>query len=295
MSSSVPHASVVVPTLDRPASLARCLGALREQAHLEPLELVVVDAASKHAPSTVAEVVDAIPGARLVRCELQSPAAARNAGIEHARGRYVLFTDDDSVPAPDWAARVLARLRGGARVVMGKTINGRPESSLAAATQTILDYVTDPSNVRRAKRFATTNNLGCTRELALMVPFDERFQFASEDRDWSARVAMLGYDLAYAPDAVVVHDPEVSAATFLRKHAAYGRGVYQFGKKHGTESWAERPSFYVGLLREGFAKGLRTGAAVGLAQAATGVGFAAAALTDLAARLEEAGASVEVK
>lgn len=283
------EASIVVPTLDRPALLARCLAALARQVDVDPLEVIVVDAGSRDIDAVV-EAVGAVAGTRLVRSEQLSPAAARNAGIASALGSYVLFTDDDCVPAPEWASRLLAHLRAEADVVAGPSINGRERSSLAAATQVVLDYVTDPSTARQGKTFVTMTNLGCRREVAVEIPFDERFPFASEDRDWCARVSALGHTIAFATDALVVHDHEATLRGFVRKHFAYGQGAYRFRKKHGAESWGESPTFYLELLRNGFARGPATGAAVAVAQAVTGLGFVGAAVVDLAPTDSAAGA-----
>jgi glycosyltransferase involved in cell wall biosynthesis len=70
-------ATVVVPTRDRPDSLARCLEALAAQS-LAGLEVVVVDDGS-------VVPVPAPPGARLVRLPGLGAAAARNAGARAER------------------------------------------------------------------------------------------------------------------------------------------------------------------------------------------------------------------
>ena len=75
------------------------------------LELVVVDDGS---PEPVAHVLADIDDSRLrvVRIEHGGTAAARNAGVAHARGRLIRFLDADDVVAPGSTAR-LARIVGG--------------------------------------------------------------------------------------------------------------------------------------------------------------------------------------
>ena len=76
------------------------------------IELVVVDDGS---PEPVAELLADVddPRLRVVRIEHAGTAAARNAGIEHARGRMIRFLDADDVVASESTAR-LASLIGDA-------------------------------------------------------------------------------------------------------------------------------------------------------------------------------------
>ena len=73
-------------------------------------ELLVVDDGS---PEPVAELLKEFedPRLRIVRIQHGGTADARNAGIEHARGRFLRFLDADDVLDPDSTSR-LARLAG---------------------------------------------------------------------------------------------------------------------------------------------------------------------------------------
>lgn len=270
---------MVVPTLDRPGALASCLAALDVQVHVDGLEVIVVDAGIRQS-DTVERIVRASTRTRLVRSPGSSPAAARNAGMRAAHGRFVLFIDDDCTPVPQWAAKLLERLRAGADAVAGRSVLVSSHSRLAAATQVIFDYVTDPPASSRATAFATANNVGSTAELLAAVPFDERYTFAGEDRDWCARIIASGRGLFVVRDAVVRHHEKLTLGRFFRRHVAYGRGSFQFHRAHPSAGWVEPPHFYVGLLRKGFERGLAIGGAVVVAQLATGIGYGLAAWSD---------------
>lgn len=86
------------------------------------LELLVVDDGS---PEPVADLLADVddPRLRVLRIEHAGTAAARNAGIEHARGRLLRFLDADDVVAAESTAR-LAALVGDAEDVVahGATI-----------------------------------------------------------------------------------------------------------------------------------------------------------------------------
>jgi glycosyltransferase involved in cell wall biosynthesis len=266
-----PSISVVVPTRNRPLSLQRCLDALARQSCLEALEVIVVDDGSAE-PEAVADVVRAHAFARLIRQRPSGPARARNAGVAVALGECVCFTDDDCEPGIVWAERLAAAIHAGADVVAGSTSTGEPGSAFAAASEVI---VSAPSSLSTGElSFAPTNNVASRREVLLALPFDDSFpEAAGEDRDWCARLVAAGYVLQTEPAATLVHRPAVTFRSFLRQQVRYGRGAFWFRRGGHARRPLERPTFYVGLLRSGFRRGLGAGLLVTAAQAATAFGF----------------------
>jgi GT2 family glycosyltransferase len=263
--------SVVVPTRDRPGSLARCLEALERQEVEGEFEVVVVDDGSRVAEE-VAAVVGSNGRARLVRTTPGGSARARNRGAREARAPIVLLLDDDCEPRADWAATLVAAVEHGAPVAAGRGVNADPADALAGATQTILDHLTISSlRPDGTTSFAPTYNLACRRDVVLSVPFDERFVNQGADRDWCARVVQSGYSIAFEQRAVVEHRQRLGLGSFWRKHRAYGGGSARFHRRHRTG--LERPGFYARLIVAGFRSGPRTGLAVCVAQLATAIGF----------------------
>ncbi len=90
------NVSAVVPVRDGRAYLAQALESLRAQS-APPLEILVVDDGSE---DDSADVAAAIPGVQVVRRPAEGPAAARNAGVELARGEAIAFLDADDLAEP---------------------------------------------------------------------------------------------------------------------------------------------------------------------------------------------------
>jgi glycosyltransferase involved in cell wall biosynthesis len=269
---SGPDVSVVVPTRDRPESLARCLRALGQQTLGDALELIVVDDGSRQADYVAA--VAGASGARTVRTAGTGPAAARNAGAGAAETAVLCFADDDTSPLPDWAERLLEAIRLGADAVAGRTLLASTASPFAEASQAIADHVGDFTR-RRADSipFAAANNLACRRDVLTAIPFDPRYpEPGGEDRDWCARLVGAGYSLTTEPGAKLVHLPALGPIAFWRQHVRYGRGAYRYGRRH-REGRLEEPAFYRELIGKGLASGPAVGTLVALAQVATAVGF----------------------
>jgi glycosyltransferase involved in cell wall biosynthesis len=86
-----PRISVIIPTHNGAATLARCLGALQASS-LPPHEIVVVDDASSDNSSKIANQFNC----RVVHStENIGAARAKNLGASHATGEILFFTDDD--------------------------------------------------------------------------------------------------------------------------------------------------------------------------------------------------------
>jgi glycosyltransferase involved in cell wall biosynthesis len=115
-----PLLTVVVCTHDRPDDLRRCLQGLA--ALDEDVTVIVVDSASS---PPLQQVVDGFSGSirRLTYHYEQLPglARARNRGIELAQSELVAFIDDDTVPEPTWATRLVAPFADTKVVCVGGT------------------------------------------------------------------------------------------------------------------------------------------------------------------------------
>ena len=109
-------ASVVVCTYNRCASLAETLQAIAAQ-QVPPgfaWELIVVDNNSRDATRESVEGFQRRHPALQVRYLFegrQGLSHARNAGIAAAGGEFVVFTDDDVLPAPDWLSLLVSGMR----------------------------------------------------------------------------------------------------------------------------------------------------------------------------------------
>src|SRR4051794_22585022 len=108
-SAGGPRVSVIVPAHDAEATLGETLASLRAQA-LADLEAVIVEDASADGTRALAAAA-AAEDARLRLLALPAnlgTAAARNAGLREARGRWVLFLDADDRLEPDHLAALVA-------------------------------------------------------------------------------------------------------------------------------------------------------------------------------------------
>jgi glycosyltransferase involved in cell wall biosynthesis len=212
-----PDVSVVLPTHDRLELLRRSVDSVLRQDGVD-LELVVVDDGSTDG---TAAYLAALPDARVavVRHDAaRGVSAARNAGIERARGPVIAFLDDDDLWAPDKLRVQLDAMRD----------TGRAWAYAGAVHINTAGRISGGTAPMTAERFAATlprwNPMpaGCSNAiveagaLGLASGFDEDLQILA-DWDLWLRLNRIGPPAAVARPLVAyrVHDSNMSLETDL--------------------------------------------------------------------------------
>ena len=114
--------SIVMPCLNEAATLASCIRKAQAAIAKDGLaaEIIVADNGSTDASPTIARAL----GARLVVAEQRGYGAALQAGIDAARGQYVVMGDADDSYDFSAIGPFVARLRQGSDLVMGNRFRG---------------------------------------------------------------------------------------------------------------------------------------------------------------------------
>lgn len=98
---SRPTLSLVMPVYNVEAYLAACLDSIVAQTR-QPDEIIVVDdGATDHCPEILAAYQNSLPQMRIVRQANAGLSAARNTGLQHATGEWLVFLDSDDRLAPN--------------------------------------------------------------------------------------------------------------------------------------------------------------------------------------------------
>lgn len=270
MKGNPPVFSIIIPTYYRPAQLATCLKALaRLDYPRDRFEVLVVDDGSQSPPEPIVTSFRDRLDVTLLGQPHSGPAAARNTGAAQAKGRFLAFTDDDCMPAPDWLQTLAARFeKASDRLIGGRTLNALSDNPYSITSQTIIEFVyayynTDPDNAR----FFASNNLAVAAERFRAIGgFDATFT-TSEDRELCDRWLHHRYRMTYAPEVLVSHAHALTFRSFLQQHFRYGRGAFRFHQTRARRGWGRfmpEPKFHLRLLRYPFSQA-RGGRAVWLA------------------------------
>jgi GT2 family glycosyltransferase len=212
-----PAISVIVLNYNGREWLGPCLTALSAQNGAPPYEIVLADNGSTDGS------IDFV-SARFPRAAIADNrrnlgfAAGNNAAARVARGDVLVFLNNDTIPAPDWLARLHAAYAAA------------PSPAVMTSKIVFLDRpgVIDSAGdgyLRAGGAFKhahgmTVENAGPSREVfgacgaAFMIGrglfdrlggFDERFFMVYEDVDLSYRARLAGARCFYAADAMVRH------------------------------------------------------------------------------------------
>ncbi len=231
-----PTVTVVVPVLDRPEALDRCLAALGDR---HPV--VVVDDAS-HDPGPVAAVC-AARGARLIRRDHNGgPGAARSDGLAHVDSDLVAFVDSDCTAGPGWLEALTWLFDDPAigavapRVVAAPPVDGQPGRAIDRfhAAHSPLDLGPEEGEVGpdRAVRYVPTAALVVRREAFDAVGGFTHGLRVGEDVDLVWRLVDAGWRVRYAPAVTVGHAEPRRWGDLLARRFRYGTSAGPLAARH---------------------------------------------------------------
>lgn len=247
MAVSMPFVSVIVPVFRGMRDLPDCLAALERQDYLaDGFEVVVVDNGDNPG---IEDCVAACGHAVLVRESHPSSYAARNRGIDVARGEILAFTDADCVPAPGWLAAGVAALDddriglAGGRIDVHVRDRARPSAAELYERTTMF---LQERNVQRG-HFAQTANAFVRREVIRAIgPFAAAIT-SGGDTEFGQRVHAAGFGLAYVDAASVVHVSHRGVADLLQRRRRVAGGHHQRMRSGSDRDWPR--TLYRGTFR----------------------------------------------
>lgn len=233
-----PFVSVIVPVLNMPHAIRRCVEALLAQTYPRTnYEIIIVDNGSTDA---TVRVLREYPVTMLSETGIRSPYAARNLGLQHARGEIIALTDADCAPQADWIERGVDALVSEPADMVGGHVRFlfSPSRTPAEMYDSIANLEMKNSITLRGE--AKTGNLFVRRKV-----FDAVGTFPGEvrsggDRFWTGRATRSGFTLVYRPD-VVVGKKARTIFRLLKKSYRIGKGQ--------PAVWVDRSRSVLGMAK----------------------------------------------
>lgn len=248
--------SIIIPTYNRPERLATCLEAIaRVDYPRDRFEVIVVDDGSETPIEPVVSPFHNPLNLTLITQANAGPANARNTGAAKAKGKFLVFTDDDCTLAPDYLQALDVRFtKTPDCLIGGRTLNALTDNLYSTASQVLIDYLYQYYNAANQSNFFASNNFAMpTERFQSLGGFDTSFPLAAgEDREFCDRWLHHGYPMSYAPEVRIYHAHKLTLPKFWRQHFNYGRGAFCFHKvrsRRDVERIKVEPlSFYFNLL-----------------------------------------------
>ncbi|TGD61790.1 glycosyltransferase [Tabrizicola sp. WMC-M-20] len=216
--------SVVIPHLNQPQMLARCLASLAA-GRRQPDQIIVVDNGSTDMPEAICA---AFPTVTLLSEPTPGPGPARNRGVAAAQGTILAFIDADCIADPGWLAAAEAALSDPTTEILGGDVRialaDPARVTMLEAYESIYAYRMDIYIARQG--FTGTGNLIVRRRV-----FDSVGPFGgldvAEDRDWGQRATACGHALRYVAAMRVYHPARSDFAGLYAKWDRHSAHDYQ--------------------------------------------------------------------
>jgi glycosyltransferase involved in cell wall biosynthesis len=219
------YVSVIIPTYNSARSLPLCLGSIEKQ-NYPYREVLVVDNYSRDETRRIAEGF----GARVI-LHRGTQAAARNVGIAHSKGRYILFLDSDQ------------QLNGGVIEncvwmcsMCGVQAVKIPEVFVG------LNFWGKCSGLWKNKVVKACGSHGGIprfyerRALLQLSAFNDKLRWW-DDLELYQRLRSAGLREAWCSGRVV-HYEDYSLQDIMRKYVSYGRSIAEFKSKMFKAAYA---------------------------------------------------------
>ena len=239
--------SIIIPVFNQFRFTQACLASLQEHQETRRFEVIVVDDCSTDASG---EAIARIPGIVYLRNEANSGfIASCNRGAEAARGKYLIFLNNDTHVKPGWLTALLDTFAEEPRAgIVGSKLlypDGRLQEAGGIIWQDASGWNYGKFDDAQKPEYNFLREVDYCSAAALMVPkalfeslggFDSRYAPGYyEDADLAFKVRQAGYKVLYQPLSEVIHYEGVTGGTDLstgaKRHQAINRSTF-------AETWA---------------------------------------------------------
>lgn len=236
--------SVIIPTYKDWARLKLCLDALAQQSFAaDSFEVIIVN----NDPDDSCPYLLPSCNMRIIKETKPGSYAARNVGIQAAKGELLTFTDSDCIPAPEWLAAGVQCLKTRKCDLIGGHVDFFFKNPSSAAE--ILDTMGNMDNHRRIPRHgcAATANLFVRKDVFDAIGLFDDSMMSGGDTEFTQRATGKGLSLQYCPGAIVNH-PTRNFLQGLKKSYRVGKGLFTLEMKRSASMFKKLKITLIRLL-----------------------------------------------
>ncbi len=220
--------SVIIPTYNRARYIDKALDSLKNQNYTQEFEVVVIDDGSTDNTQQVVMSFANCLNLIYYKTNHQGVSAARNAGINQAKGEILVFFDDDAVARADWLQQI-EQIMQAENIITGK---------VEPLTPNLWQYFA-PHYDQGVRPITSTvlleGNCAMRAEVFKQIgAFDTNLDYGHEGEEFIQR-AEQKYDIKYYPEMVIYHDYAFGLNNYLNKQYKFGDKMVYL-KRHQIKS-----------------------------------------------------------
>lgn len=201
--------SIVIPTHNRLEKLRETVEKLRLQDFPnDDYEIIVVDDGS-NPPVVFEKDFTVSPNVKIVRLEGEERSVARNKGTREAQGELIIFIDDDIFTNSDfiekhWQAHQdFSDLLAIGEILLPEDSQDTPFGRFRQRLEK--DGIPRKRGLVDEKNFCAAGNASIKRDLFLQLNGFDTTLTSAEDQDFALRHTAQGGQIAFLPEASVIH------------------------------------------------------------------------------------------
>ncbi len=229
--------SIIIPVKNNQSGIDRFLNIFFQTQHKQhfPIEIIIVDNNSREPVIIHDEFANDEIEIKLLFCKKTGPAAARNLGILHSTGEWVLFCDSDCIPTNSLITGYMQSNKKA--IAFAGNVKADSNSWLDGfynREDILLPRMKPNKNMELVPLYiVTANALIWKKALLDSGCFNESFNNAGgEDVELSKRLWQIG-NLSFINESLVLHDFGNGLKDFLKRFIRYGKGNRQLENIHG--------------------------------------------------------------
>lgn len=231
-----PSVSVIVPAYNEGVVLGDCIGSILNSGYPRLEVIVVNDGSTDNTEEMMERFSDR---AITITKENGGKGSALNAGIERASGEILMFVDADGIFTEDTIPNMLAGFRN--KNVGAVCGNDQPVNTHNVLTR-ILTLMTHTGTGLARRGLAllgmlpiVAGNSGAFRASAIRAVGGFRDDTLGEDLELTWRIQEAGYEVEFAPDAIVLAEVPDQLSDLWKQRVRWARGLIQTARVHRQE------------------------------------------------------------
>jgi cellulose synthase/poly-beta-1,6-N-acetylglucosamine synthase-like glycosyltransferase len=222
-----PTVSVIIPCYNDGDRLQKCLQALRCQ-NYDNYQVIVCD------NNSTENIYSVCKDFNVTYCHEEKPGnnAARNTAIRQSQGEILAITDSDTIPHPDWIKQgVKALYRSDAIGMVGGEIRFffQTDKPNIAEYADYISYLRQQDYIEQEHYAAGANLFIRWAAFEQSGGFDERLLNLG-DKEFCQRTWALGWQIVYAPLAIVHHPARPNMRSLLAKTVRQTRANWRLAQ-----------------------------------------------------------------